>query len=148
MQFARGLISILLLLTYSLEFAHNLVPHCHEHHALALAGIQEKACTHNHDQHRVDNQDTQGFFSILKSFLGEMEASALDCSIEHCFSINSKSSSADKISKIKLLVLLFPNLLEIIQEDVATHYDTSVNLAFSSPPLEHTPLRGPPSFTC
>jgi len=159
MQFKRVVISFLLLPIYSLVLAHNLVPHCQEFSSVDVVTHQEKENHHHHahHQHSLDEVISsdhehiwhqghydEGVYDLLECFLSEIE----HCGVEHGYPLNTSDSSLKKLAKSKVIVVLFALLLDLGQNKITTNYGTNVNAIFSPPPLEHSPHRGPPLFTC
>ncbi len=151
MQFYKTIISLLLLLTYSFGFAHNLVPHCgefanenyneiqHYHHH---KGGQDKNPEHQHIQHN-DHAD-EGIYDFIVCLANETDDSGTECTIEHCFTFNSTDTSLKNISKLQTAIILFAVLQPIIQKEVITPSFTAIEINYLSPLIENSPHRGPP----
>ncbi|PCJ23903.1 MAG: hypothetical protein COA97_10715 [Flavobacteriales bacterium] len=152
MQLSKILISLLLLLTYSFGFAHNLVPHCgeiipHEAHAPSHEHHQhsegEKQLTkHSHVTH--NNHFDEGVYDYLVCLVNETDDSDTECSIEHCFTFSSNNFSLKKINKIQTAIVLFAVFQPTVQNESIAYSSTDLEINYLSPPLEDSPHRGPP----
>jgi hypothetical protein len=151
MNFLKPFISLLLLLTYSFGFAHNLVPHCtdftnenhtasHNHHTTE-ADDEHSHITHN------DHFD-EGFYDYLVCLVHETETPESECSEEHCFTINNNPNFLKTANKLHTTIVLFAVFQPIVQNEPITYFSTDVEINYLSPPLEDPPHRGPPRFSC
>jgi len=153
MNFHKLIISIILLLTYSFGFAHNLVPHCndsgeenhnhapsHNHHYHA----EGEAIDAEHSDIAHDDHFDEGINDFITCLVNESETPEEECSIEHCFIINSNSFSLKDINKIQVAIVLFTVTQPIVQNEPIAYSSTDLEINYLSPPLEDSPHRGPP----
>ncbi len=162
MQFKKTIISLLLLLTYSLGFAHNLALHCQEVSHLGLSVHQEEENHHHHKHHQhspdeninsdhehilhEDHYD-ESLYDLVLCFLNEIEHPAEECNVQHYLPAKTNNVSKKDLAKVKLIVILFSISIDVRKSEIATDYAPNIRDTFSSPPLEQAPYRGPPSFT-
>lgn len=153
MQLSKIVISLILLLTYSFGFAHNLVPHCND------SGEENHNHTpsHNHHQHAEgeeldsDHSDIthndhfdEGITDFITCLVNESESPEEECSVEHCFTFSINNFSLKDISKIQTTIVLFAVFQPIVQDESIAYSSTDVEINYLSPPLEDSPHRGPP----
>jgi len=155
MRLNKVIISLFLLLTYSIGFAHNLVPHCsgeiehasltendshhqHGHHE----HLDEDVAAHDHIAH--ENHYDEDYLDLVICMLDDVEHGDEDCEQEHCFILGSNNLSLKNLSNVQLIYLvvgLVQNSFTIEQpEYVSSEYCYN----YLSPPLEKSPHRGPP----
>ena len=153
MNYHKLIITILLLLTYSFGFAHNLVPHCNDF----TEESHDHSSNHNHHFHSEgeelhddhidiahDDHFDGGLFDFITCLVHESELPEDECSIEHCFIINSNSFSLKDINKIQVAIVLFTVTQPIVQNEPITYSSTDLEINYLPPPLEDSPHRGPP----
>lgn len=156
MNYHKLIITILLLLTYSFGFAHNLVPHCNDF----TEESHDHSSNHNHHFHSEgeelhddhidiahDDHFDGGLFDFITCLVHESELPEDECSVEHCFTINPSTSSL-KINKIQTAIILFAVFQPIAQDEADFLSTSDVEIKYLSPPLEDSPHRGPPFFSC
>ena len=154
MQFYKIIISLLLLLTYSFGFAHNLVPHCsdfstenhnntHNHHSHTSG--EEQNAEHNHITH--NNHFDEGVYDYLVCLVHETETPESECSVEHCFTMNANDNSLKKLDKLQAIIL-FAVFQPIVQDEAIESYFDNTEISYLSPPIEDSPHRGPPVLSC
>ena len=149
MQLKRIVISILFLLTYTIGFAHNLMPHN------VLNGSDSKHC-HEHVNSDVSNTDDYishgdhfdtNLYDLIICTLSDTEHGDENCNLEH-YIAPSTNLSLKNIATVQLVAIIFTLLNEEINDDTKTAYNTNVQFSFLSPLLEHSPHRGPPATSC
>lgn len=153
MRLSKIVISIMLLLTYSFGFAHNLVPHCND----SFEENHNHTPSHNHHNHSEGEEfDTEhsdiahndhfdgGVSDFLVCLVHESETPDEECSIEHCFTINPNNFSLKDISKIQTAIILFAVSQPIVQNEPIAYSSMGLEINYLSPPLEDSPHRGPP----
>jgi hypothetical protein len=154
MKIEKLIISLLLLLTYSVGFTHNLVPHCcdtpphenrtttHHHHS----ATDEQIAEHDHVTHN-DHFD-EGIYDYIICLVNEADNSETKCSVEHCFTINSNVFSLKKMNTLQTAVVLFAVVSIPVEDAPISNFLKKEELAYASPPIENSPHRGPPTFSC
>lgn len=148
MEFKKVAISLFLLLTYSIGFAHNLAPHCGdfsgdmEIHTHQHCDKSETISNHNHVDHNDHYDD--GIFDYLACLIHETENHETECAIEHCFTISNNSTSVKKINKLYIAIVFTSFIQPIIHSKTIGYYSKNKQRNYSSPPLEDSYLRGPP----
>ena len=162
LQLSKVVISILLLLTYSFGFAHNLVLHCHdtveENHTHSTHSTHS---THKHHQHIEGEEDNtehdhishsnhfdEGVYDFIICLVQETGGPESTCSIEHCFTINSNDFSLKNISKLQTVIVLYAVLNIEVQSNPISKYIKNIGRTYSSPLINDSPHRGPPFFSC
>lgn len=155
MNFHKLIISLILLLTYSFGFAHNLVPHCtdsgeenhnhspsHNHHF----HFEGEAINSEHADIVHDDHFDKGVYDFITCLVHESESPEEECSIEHCFTFSTNNFSLDDINKIQTAILLFVVFQPIVQNELIEYFSIDVEINYLSPLLEDSPPRGPPYF--
>lgn len=155
MRTSKVIISLLLLLTYSLGFAHNLIPHSHEvetenhiaEHDNEGHHHHHKAVEHSHGEHEhISHGDhfDGGVLDVLLCVLHETNHPEDDCKDEHFLPANSNRIIINKLQTKQLVTILFAIETEAIELDLLVSSQV-VEKSYLSPSVEDTPLRGPPS---
>ena len=159
MQTKKAFISVLLLLTYSLGFAHNLVPHCEE----LTIGEQQSSSHHHHEHHQHSSDEENaladqhishndhfdlGVYDLIACFLSEMEHPGNDCHFENCFLLKTSDDLTKQFSKTKIVIILYSVLGLLDQNESLSEYNSEFAEQYLSPPLGNSPNRGPPSISC
>ena len=151
----KVLISILLLITYSLGFSHNLIPHTHnvesEEHTIA-----HQKGEHHHHYHQNETRKQgheyithgdhydENIYDLLVCFLHNADEQKEMCSFELYIPSPSNRALANKIEKVKLLAILAALSTEIEQPKIIFSEFTYLKIKSSPSPIENSPLRGPP----
>ena len=140
-------ISTFLVFTYTLSFAHSLIPHCsephqhendantHHHHSHEQEGAHEG---HDHIQH-LDHFD-EGLYDLLICFLSDLDHEPDDGHHIHLATDQNFKTLGNSTSAV-LLICLF-NLEK--NENNRPVYSQSVSGLILSPYPEPRPDRGPP----
>lgn len=155
------LISLLLLFTYSLGFAHNLIPHNHnsepkEHIIMHEDGHQHhnhqhKNVKHSHSDHEhVSHGDhyDEDLYDLLVCSLHKTDHQEDDCKDQHFSPSNSHRIIINKLQANMLAVILFSVTTETEQSELISDDQIDSEKTYLSSSLEDTPLRGPPSLKC
>lgn len=157
------IISTFLLLTYSLAFAHDLIPHCHTDISHSINDEQEinhhhhkhhnhnnepekhtKELMHQHIAH--DNHLDEGLFDFVLCLLSEVEH-PIAINHHHFFSINTSSTSLKLLSNTIFTSLLqFGDHSELQKENSTAKYFTRKSSDFLMPEKPHSHTRGPPTL--
>ena len=162
MQIKRAIISLLLLLTYSLGFAHYLIPHCEasniEHQ---VAASQENPHHHHeHHQHTSDDKDIDhedivhnghldaGLYDYIVCFLSDAEHPAEDCNLQHYLPANTNDKIDSQLSKAQFVAVLFTVFCIVKQDEALPKSRSEFAAVYLSPPIGDSPYRGPPSLSC
>ena len=157
MKIFKLVISIFLLLTYSLWFAHTLVPHCQE---LISGEYQTSHHHHKHHQHQPgeeknpnhehvlhENHFDAGVYDLILCILSETEHPANDCNIEHYVPAKANDNFKE-LTKAKLITVL-STLFHFTEQPELLPENSSEDVAiYLSLPLGNSPHRGPPSLSC
>lgn len=154
LRLKKAIISCLLVLTYSIGFTHNLVPHCsgeidhvdvlsedvhhHNHHE----HNDKDASDHNHVVH--NNHFDSNYVDLVICLLEDVGQEAEHCGQEHCFVISSKVLSLKNLPSTQLTYVLYSLFQNITELESPSHYDVEICCNYLSPPLERSPHRGPP----
>jgi len=152
------IISIILLLTYSLGFAHNFIPHNHdigtevhehshenEEHKHHHHASEEKS--HNDDISHGDHFD-EGFYDLILCFLHDANHHEDECDNHYYIPAKSNNSLSKKSNQLKLAATLLASTINIKQPELISNLDFNSNLFYHSHKIEGSPLRGPPSPKC
>lgn len=150
MNFIKTGISFLLLLTYSLGFAHNLVPHCssilpHESHAYSHQHHSHQS-PHEEDHMHVVHQNhvDDGLLDYVLCVVNDTGNEEHECVEDHFFTIQNNAISLKKIIYLPTSIILFAINNELKEALMATRFMLENNITYVSPPLKNTSLRGPP----
>lgn len=148
----KTIISIFLLFTYSLGFAHSIIPHCsgvseagehtatHEHHE---HGVTENHLDkHNHVTHNEHFDD--GFIEFITCLIHEAESHETGCTVEASYTVNVNDVSFQDKSKLIASVVLLSLFQTELNNQLVLFSPLNVEEIYSSPPIKSTPLRGPP----
>ncbi|MEX0812807.1 MAG: hypothetical protein WD048_11380 [Chitinophagales bacterium] len=139
MRMLKPFISALLVLTYSIGFAHNLIPHCHELHK------ETHSKDHNSVNH-VDEESEKRFLDLIFLFFSELEHSSDIIKFER--NKNTDKSFLSDLAKVKTLAIVaaFFHLVEVEQETPTTHSEQL--LVYHASFQENAPSRGSPILSC
>jgi hypothetical protein len=152
----RVFISIVLLLAYSLGFAHNFVPHNHDTETTIHDHEGKGHAHHHHHSKKQAHQDhehishgdhfDEGFYDLLICFLHTADNQAKDCDA-HYYMTTDHNRTLTKEQNTKLLATLV--VLYNEPEEVILHSEfyTLSELKIPPPLITNTPLRGPPTFS-
>jgi hypothetical protein len=157
MKIIKSIISVSVLLTYSLGFAHTLVPHCQE---LISGEYQTSHHHHKHHQHQPgeeknpnhehilhENYFDAGVYDLILCILSETEHPSNECNVDHYIPVNG-NDNLKELTKAKLLAVLFTLFQFPEQSDTLSDYIGEDVAIYQSPPLDNSPSRGPPYFSC
>ena len=157
MKIIKPIITVFLLLTYSLGFAHNLFPHCQE-----LISGEYQASHHHHEHHQHESGEgtnpehehiiheghfDAGIYDFIICFLSEMEHPANDCNIENYVPAKA-NDNLKELTKAKLIAVLFTLFRFTEQFETLLEYSRADVTIYLSPLLDNSPHRGPPSLSC
>ena len=153
MQMKKTILSLVLLLSYSLGFAHNLLPHCsnpdqlsHNHHELHehYNGEGSSELDHAHITH--NNHKDEGLYDFLLCLLSEVDHHTHDeLNTEFTFSKTSKVNLGflkvkfNAITAEKISVEYFSSFISVQPIDFQHFY--------YSPRIGHLRHRGPPQVS-
>ena len=156
-RFNKALLSCLLVLTYSIGFTHNLVPHCSgevEHVDVSTESV------HHHDHHEHNQNDASdhehivhknhldlNYLDLVLCLLEDVEQDASHCGQEHCFVLYSKILSLKDLPSTQLTYILCSFIQSTDVIDLQSQYDLGICYCYQSPPIEKSPHRGPPFTT-
>mgnify|MGYP000465825418 CR=1 FL=1 len=166
MKFKKLIISIVLLLSYFLGFAHNLIPHCDElSEIIAVSKTQSSHQNFNHQHHQTNDNQTnhehishqnhydESVLDLAICFLNEIDTPQSDCNAEHCVLLQTDDNSTKTISTkdlVKVLFVAIQNSLKIVYLPVLTQQNFPPNHTELLPnPLRvrSNSLRAPPLFS-
>ena len=162
MQISRIIISCFLLFTYSLGFAHYLIPHCEASNIdHQVAAHQENPHHHHeHHQHTSDEKDVvhedivhnghldAGLYDLILCFLSDAEHPTNDCNLQHYLLAKTNDNIDTKLAKSRFVALLFVAFCITDQDEQIPESNSERAVAYLSPPIEDPPHRGPPSLSC
>lgn len=159
MRFRKVIISLFLFLTYSIGFAHNLVPHCTVDFENSNIATKDSHHHHNHHEHNGEDEADHdhivhedhldsGYLDLVICLLEDVEHGDEECGQEHCFTLSSNNLSLKNFSKIQMIYVVFGLLQESFIHDQREYFNIEYSHIILSPPLEKSPHRGPPVFTC
>ena len=153
MQLKKTVLSLVLLLSYSLGFAHNLLPHCsnpdqfsHSHHELHEHHSDGELAESQHEHIAHDNHEDEGLYDFLLCLLSEADH-------HYHYELNTDFTFSN-ISEINLdfLKVKFKAIaVAEITPDYFTSFIPSRQLEpqqfYRSPFVGHLRHRGPPHLS-
>ncbi len=156
MQLKRTLIAIVMLFSYTIVFAHNIIPHCpHSAGDDATCGLHAIHSDSHHHEHNHDAGDEDshiihadhvddGIFDFLVCMLSETEHS--DNENENHQIVHTENQAVNMefkldVQKIAILFVAF-DLTPISAEIDRPEGDLEIVIPL--PPIEYAPRRGPP----
>ena len=155
MNIKRIIISIILLLTYSLGFAHNFIPHQHDSETETHNHVHDDKHEHHHhnktnglevDHEHIPhgNHFDEGLYDLLVCFLHETDFHSDDCDNHYLTPTKANSRFSDRSLQLFAIVnTLFSTTLE--SEESSTDFiELDITSKYRSPSIENSPLRGPP----
>ncbi len=150
MQLKRTILSLVLLLSYSLGFAHNLLPHCsnpdqfshshhqtHEHHTDA----GDHASHAEHIAH--DNHEDEGLYDFLLCLLSEVDHHYHD-ELNTDFTFSKISELNLDFLKIKINAVLNEIKKPSVFASFIPTVEVDLQRSYSVPLIGHERHRGPP----
>lgn len=156
----RVFISVMLLLAYSLGFAHNLIPHTHinetaeeivthdenrHHHYHYNNYHHKKHVNHEHILHG-DHFD-ENLYDLLVCFLHTTDdKQAKDCNGQF-YMPTTKKRIINNVPQVQLLAIII-SIVPGLEITFTNEFYEWVETLHSLPPINSTSLRGPPSFFC
>lgn len=158
--FVKSIISLILICSYSLGFAHNLIPHCNSVHG--YEEHDEVITHHSHSHHFHDDDSSQNrdhnhlvhedhfdnnYFDYLACLLEEFHHSDNSCNIDHYTYTAESKVYIDKVLKSTDLQSSLNYISFIIPESSGKPYANYLIFGISNPGIAQYPDRGPP-ITC
>ena len=153
MQMKRTILSLVLLLSYSLGFAHNVLPHCsnpdqfsHSHCQTHVHHNEEGLHDIGHEHSAHDNHEDEGFYDFLLCFFSEVDH-------HYHYELNTDFTFS-KISEINLdflKVKIHAVLTEVqkprVFESFVSTREVEDSSTYSIPIVGHERHRGPPQMS-
>lgn len=153
----------MLLLAYTIGFAHNVIPHCH--HAL---GEMEQAHDHSEAHHVHEHQDHQheeheevdhahishkdhldsGLLDLILCVLSETDHPATNHGHEFYQNTANSAVKLDSATNLKLSALALLVFTDPSCDLEPVSFGTDPPRIYSPPYLSNSPHRGPPVFSC
>jgi len=150
MKVGKIVISFFLLLTYSLGFAYNLVPHYSDfgidnHHAIqhyhVHASKQDKNPKHEHITH--NNHFDEGIYNYIVCLTNETNGASTGATVEHYFTLNTNEIVLKKINALPVTMLLCAVFKIEAQPEIFNSFN-DVERIYLPPFIKESPHRGPP----
>lgn len=161
MQIKKVIIASLLLLTYTVGFVHNLIPHCSAGCAELPLATHEESGHHHHAHHEHDHGDQTdhdhiahnghldgGFFDYVVCLLSEMEHPATDCKSDVCLPASSLNNIPESLAAAHCITLLCAMCAAPEQNEPQQYTYSKAAPAYTAPPIAECPHRGPPTPSC
>ena len=160
MQVIRSVISLFLLLVYSISFAHDLIPHCH-FDKMSEHIVAEQGESHHHHEHHTHEADEEtdhehithqnhlddGLLDYVICLLSELEHPS-EYAHRHYAPVISNDNFLKGLDKPKFVAILFTVFTAPEIDMLPSRYATELAFTYHSPPLLNSPHRGPPSISC
>jgi len=153
MKITKIIISLFLLLTYSLGIAHNIIPHQHDgaDHQHVSEGHQEDGHHHlsndsNTEHKHIPHGDhfDEDMYELLVCFLHQSESKENDCNKQHYTPAKTYRSLINKDSQLNASLL--DNLHRVELKETSLETINFTDQAFSLLLSSCSTLRGPPSY--
>jgi hypothetical protein len=150
----RIIISFVLLLTYSLGFAHNIIPHQHDSETQTHKHSHSVEHTHSHhnatnelDHEHISHGDhfDEGFYDLLVCFLHETDFKTDDCNIYYMAPTKVNVASNNQTQQLLAVVSTLSSLVSDSENFPSEIFvDNDSTKEYLSPSIDDSPLRGPP----
>jgi len=153
-KFKRIIISFFLLLTYTVGFAHQIIPH-HQDNAGAKHFCEAES--ENHHENAVDNclelicfshtdHCDEGIYDLLVCLFNDVNHPEDDCDNELYTVAPNNEKGFDELSKVKIAAILISTFAEVNFTTSTPIFDQNIQVKYLSPFPSDTPLRGPPTL--
>lgn len=160
MKLIKPIIAVFLLLTYSLAFAVELIPHFHiDNHVEYISIVQEKSQNHtNHQYIKPENKEADdvlhenhladSLLDFVISLLSELEHPESDIFHQHLVVSELNSVTTKVLSKTKIIAVLPAIFIEPIAINPEKEFKNYSLRNYQSLIIGSSPHRGPPAFSC
>jgi hypothetical protein len=150
------IISFLLLLTYSLGFAHNFIPHQHNSETETHSHAHDDKHEHHHhnkttklelDHEHIShgNHFDEGLYDLLVCFLHDTDFHTDDCNNHYFIPTKTNNTASDRSLQLFAIVnTLFATTFESEESPSIDFIELDATSKYRSPSIENSPLRGPP----
>lgn len=160
MQLRKVILSIVLLLSYSLGMAHDVLPHYHANdlHSDIAVGIK---LHHHHSHHEHDPVEQpehdhvthedhldDGLLDYVICLLSEFDHESDDSEHLFYYPSNPEKINLKPVAKVKQALVLLSVLTAPAGDIQFTGSTSEFTSVYEPPILSGIPLRGPPAFTC
>ena len=153
MQMKRTILSLVLLLSYSLGFAHNLLPHCsnpdqfsHSHHQTHEHHSEEGLHHVGHEHIAHDNHEDEGLYDFLLCLLSEVDHH-YHYELNTDFTFSKISEINLDFLKVKVNAVLNEDQKPRVFESFVSTSEVDVSSTYSIPLIGHKRHRGPPQIS-
>lgn len=159
MKIYKIVISVMLLLTYSLGFVHNIIPHTHNSETGEHI-IADHDSGHKHHQHTTtensnkDHEHTphndhfdENLYDYFVCLFNEKDHPAESCNVHHHLPAKSNAPSLKKLDKTKLISTLLALFSKTEQTELIAGYHINSVITYLAPSIADNPLRGPPTLS-
>ena len=153
MQFRQSILSMVLLLSYSLGFGHSLLPHCsnpdlfsHDHHLLHEHHDQsvEQDAHKTHIEH--DNHKDEGLYDFLLCLLSDVDHHFHN-ELDMDFTFSKLSEYNFDFLKVELNAVQNHILLPSFHSSFYKTITVQTEVIYRSPHIGHLSHRGPPPIS-
>ena len=148
----RVIIALILILTYSVGFAHGLIPHCSDDHSTEFhAGTHDHAHhSHTSEDHDVEDHAhvehgdhyDEDFFDYLECLLEGVQHHDHSCDVEYYLQGKQLENSSDKDGHSEAIATVFDAPFHIGK--AAKHKISNVLLIRSQKGIDNFSGRAPP----
>lgn len=157
MVLKKAIISVFLLLTYSMGLAHEVIPHCH-HNTVGPESNGHHVVDHQHDLGHVCEKESahfdhrahcdEGFMNFVVCLMSETDHP--DTCNERSLFLPSLTHDLSSNQGVKLLITAAILLTSYDFFSLSACKQTFADPSFSCFPRASSPasLRGPPSISC
>ena len=141
-----------MLLTYSIGFAHNVIPHSHsdEVHEHETSGTEHSHHHHSVEHAHVDHEHVahgdhydEGLYDLFLCFLHEAEHQEDDCDV-HYFIPTKSNRVLNKVQSNLLVAVMFSLVNETDAYTAPADFEINLAESYRAPSIVDIPLRGPP----
>ena len=133
----KGIISIILLLTYSLGFAHNFIPHAHntENETHPHSHQNDEHSDHHHNVTKSLNGDhkhiphgdhyDKGLYDLIICFLHDANPHQDESKHDFYFPLKTNNKLSSKWQKFQLIATLFLLITAAEQTDITDYFNVN-----------------------
>lgn len=165
MKTGKVIISLFLLLTYVIGYAHSLLPHHadteaveqssmnidgkHHHHNHMQASPSENSKNNRLIEHEHHYDD--GLFDLIVCLINEVEHQENDCNFDfydlaNPIAIENKANSKHNPVKARFVAVFVAVLNLSIQNNKPATINPEFTIVYNAPPITQSPNRGPPTL--
>jgi hypothetical protein len=152
MSCKRTVISLFLLLTYTLGFGHDVIPHQHnsDTHHHAETHHHHDGATHKHEHKQHDhvahgNHFDSSLYDLIICFLSEASHATEECEFTH-YTLSNTASAAKNTTQASSTISLYSSIVAETTNNTNGDDFNFSSINYRPRRIASSPLRGPPTF--